>query len=42
LVIGIGKILRELSAEEIVGIQAGTASYIEKGRLYRTHLRRIA
>ncbi|WP_087750820.1 gamma carbonic anhydrase family protein [Paraburkholderia caledonica] len=42
LVIGIGKILRELSAEEIVGIQAGTASYIEKGRLYRTQLRRIA
>ena len=41
LVIGVGKIVRALSDEEIAGIQAGTANYVKKCRLYREGVRRI-
>lgn len=41
LVIGIGKVVRELTAEEIAGMHAGTRHYIERGREYRTQLKRI-
>ncbi|SAI68384.1 transferase [Bordetella ansorpii] len=41
LVIGIGKIVRELTAEEIAGMHAGSARYAERGRQYRTSLKRI-
>jgi len=41
LVIGIGKIVRELSPEEIAGMHAGSRRYAERGRQYRKTLKRI-
>ncbi|OZI74177.1 gamma carbonic anhydrase family protein [Bordetella genomosp. 12] len=41
LVIGVGKIVRELSPEEIEGMHAGTRVYAERGRHYKTALKRI-
>ena len=41
LVIGVGKIVRALSDEEIAEIHAGTANYVKKCRLFREELRRI-
>ena len=41
LVIGIGKIVRELTAEEIADMHAGSARYAERGRQYKTSLKRI-
>ncbi|AUL46732.1 gamma carbonic anhydrase family protein [Bordetella trematum] len=41
LVIGVGKIVRELTPEEIAGIQAGNQHYVERARHYRQALKRI-
>ncbi|CPM23864.1 transferase [Bordetella pertussis] len=41
LVIGIGKIVRELSAEEIAEMQANNRHYVERGQHYKTALKRI-
>lgn len=42
LVIGIGKVVRELSAEEIANMHANTRHYVERARQYKQSLRRIA
>lgn len=42
LVIGIGKVVRELSDEEITGMHANAQRYVERARLYRERLVRIA
>lgn len=41
LVVGIGKVVRTLSEDEIAGIRAGTANYAEKARTLPLHLKRI-
>lgn len=41
LVIGIGKVVRELSAEEIADMQRNTQGYVERGREFRTRLKRL-
>lgn len=41
LVIGIGKIVRQLSEEEIAGIHQGNQHYVEKTRQYRAELEKI-
>ncbi len=41
LVIGIGKVVRELSADEIATMHANTQHYVERGREYRQQLKRI-
>ncbi|MFS8974476.1 gamma carbonic anhydrase family protein [Cupriavidus necator] len=41
LVIGIGKIVRTLSAEEIAGLHSGTASYVEKARSFAQDLEKL-
>lgn len=42
LVIGIGKVIRELSPEEIADMHRNTQSYVERGREFRHSLKRIA
>lgn len=42
LVIGVGKVVRELSAEEIAGIQSGNRHYVERAQHYKRALKRIA
>lgn len=42
LVVGIGKIVRQLSEDEIRKIQEGAQSYVQRGREYRKGLKRIA
>jgi len=42
LVVGVGKIVRQLSSKEIADLHAGTANYVEKARAYSQHLRRIS
>ena len=41
LVIGIGKIVRELSDEEIANLHKNTAHYVARGQHYKTALKRI-
>lgn len=41
LVIGIGKVVRELSPEEIEGMHNNTRHYQERGRQYRSALKRL-
>jgi carbonic anhydrase/acetyltransferase-like protein (isoleucine patch superfamily) len=41
LVVGIGKIVRQLSAEEIASMRANTQHYVDRGRACRTHLKRL-
>ncbi|SOE48496.1 carbonic anhydrase, family 3 [plant metagenome] len=41
LVIGIGKVVRELSADEIANMHKNTRHYVERGREYRQQLKRI-
>jgi carbonic anhydrase/acetyltransferase-like protein (isoleucine patch superfamily) len=41
LVIGVGKVVRELSQEEIDRMHQNTASYVERARLYRRTLKRL-
>ncbi len=41
LVIGVGKIVRELTPEEIAGIRAGNQHYVERARHYKQALKRI-
>ena len=42
LVIGIGKIVRELSDEEIANLHKNTAHYVARGQHYKTALKRLA
>lgn len=42
LVIGVGKIVRTLSDEEVAGIHANTQRYVARAQRYRTRLQRIA
>ncbi|MEX3764887.1 gamma carbonic anhydrase family protein [Paraburkholderia phenoliruptrix] len=42
LVIGVGKIARGLTAEDIATLHANTASYVEKCGLYKDHMRRLS
>ncbi len=42
LVIGIGKVVRELTPEEIANIQRGAQSYVDRGKEFRTSLKRLA
>lgn len=42
LVIGIGKIVRELSDEEIANLHKNTAHYVARGQQYKTALKRLA
>ncbi|HEY9272123.1 gamma carbonic anhydrase family protein [Achromobacter sp.] len=41
LVIGIGKIVRELSDEEIANLHQNTAHYVARGQHYKTALKRV-
>lgn len=41
LVIGIGKIQRELTAEEIAGLHRNNLNYIERARMFKTQLQRL-
>ena len=41
LVIGIGKVVRELTPEEIATMHANTQHYVERGQQYKTALKRI-
>src|SRR5690606_33325699 len=41
LVIGVGKVVRELCAEEIANMHRGTRDYVERARMYRQTLRRM-
>lgn len=41
LVIGIGKVVRELTPEEIANLHANTKHYVERGQHYRGALKRI-
>src|SRR5690606_32552839 len=41
LVVGVGKVVRELSAEEIRSMHENTQLYVEKAREYRQSLKRI-
>jgi carbonic anhydrase/acetyltransferase-like protein (isoleucine patch superfamily) len=41
LVVGIGKIVRQLSAEEIAEMHKNTRHYVARGREYRTGLKRL-
>jgi len=41
LVIGIGKVVRELSADEIANMHANTRHYVERGGHYKRTLKRI-
>ena len=41
LVIGIGKVVRELSPEEIADMHRATQSYVERGQSFRSQLKRI-
>jgi len=41
LVIGVGKIVRELTDEEIAGLLASARHYVERGRQFKTALRRL-
>lgn len=42
LVIGIGKVVRELSPEEIENMHKNTAHYVERGQHYKTALKRLS
>lgn len=42
LVVGIGKIVRQLSEDEIRGIHEGAQGYVARGREYKKGLKRIA
>jgi len=42
LVIGIGKIVRELSPDEIANLHKNTAHYVARGQHYKTALKRLA
>jgi len=42
LVIGIGKVVRTLSDEEIAGMHANTRNYVSRGAHYRRVLKRLA
>jgi carbonic anhydrase/acetyltransferase-like protein (isoleucine patch superfamily) len=42
LVVGIGKIVRELTQEEIERMHLNTQGYVERGRQYKRALKRIA
>jgi len=41
LVIGVGKIVRELSDEEVAGLLASAQHYVARGRQFRTALKRL-
>ncbi|GAB2902488.1 gamma carbonic anhydrase family protein [Paralcaligenes ginsengisoli] len=41
LVVGIGKVVRELSADEIRNMHENTSHYVERGRQYRKSLKRL-
>jgi len=41
LVVGVGKIVRELSAEEIAGLVDSARHYVERAKLFRTGLKRL-
>lgn len=41
LVVGVGKVIRELSAEEIRNMHENTQHYVERGREYRQGLKQI-
>jgi len=41
LVIGVGKVVRELGAEEIANMHRGIRDYVERARMYRRRLKRI-
>jgi len=41
LVMGIGKIQRELTEDEILGLQRSTQTYIERARLFKSQLQRL-
>jgi len=40
LVIGVGKVVRELSPEEIAGLLDSARDYVERGKMFRTGLKR--
>ena len=42
LVVGVGKIVRELTAEEIQGLRGNAERYVQRGRDFRQDLKRIA
>ena len=41
LVVGVGKIVRELTQEEIEGLHENSHHYVERGRQYKQDLKRI-
>ncbi|HEY9278450.1 MAG TPA: gamma carbonic anhydrase family protein [Eoetvoesiella sp.] len=41
LVVGVGKIVRELTSEEIRGLRENSGNYVQRGRQYRQDLKRI-
>jgi len=41
LVVGVGKVLRELSPDEIADMHRNTQTYVERGREYRRGLQRV-
>ncbi len=41
LVVGVGKIVRELSADELQNMRENTQSYVKRGHEYKTGLKRI-
>ena len=41
LVVGIGKVVRELTSEEISAMHEGTQHYVNRGRQYRKGLKRL-
>jgi len=41
LVVGVGKIVRQLSDDEIAKMHKGVQHYVERGRRYRQHLKRV-
>jgi carbonic anhydrase/acetyltransferase-like protein (isoleucine patch superfamily) len=42
LVVGVGKIVRDLTENDIADLHANTAAYVNKCRLYKEHLRSLA
>ena len=42
LVVGVGKIVRELTTEEIQGLRGNAERYVQRGREFRRDLKRIA
>lgn len=41
LVVGVGKVVRQLTPEEIENMHKNTQHYIDRGREYRVHLKRL-